>query len=94
MHGRPSGAIQEIADIHDVGMLNAGRGLGLDAHSINDPRVPGVPQVHDLHGELAPKKRMLDPIDLTHTSATEKTGDAVRGVGQHSVDVVGHRANI
>ena len=87
LHGDVGGAVRGAAVVHadDAGMVEAGRGPGLDAEALEELVVGGQPRLEHLDGDQAAEALVLGQIDVRHPSAPERRDDPVpaREQGRH-----------
>ncbi len=66
-----------VVHAHHVGVVQAGRGLGLPAEPLHEPLVPGVLGGQDLDGHRPPQHGVGAPVHLGHAACPDRLFEPV-----------------
>ena len=83
-----------VIDADDVGVLQAGRGLGLAPEALDEAGVGGEAAVQQLEGHLAPELLVLGQVDVGHAAAAQARDDLVAAVDQGAGVDLGHALRV
>ena len=79
--------LAEGVDLHDVGIVEASRGLRLALEAPHEVGILAVPLQHDLQRDLTVEHRVRRKVDVAHAAVPERLLDVVRaeigGSGQN-----------
>ena len=71
-----------VVDVDDVGVVDAGRGLGLAPEALDELAVAGVAVEQHLDGDTPAERRVFGQVDVGHAAGPQPPQHAVP-VGDH-----------
>ena len=96
LHGDVVGVVERpaVIDADDVGVLEAGRGLGLAAEALDEVGVLGEAVMQQLERDLAAELLILGQEHIGHSSRTQSRHHPVATIDDRVRDRVGHQGTL
>ena len=84
-NGPAVAGLQEVDDLHDVLVVQAGQRVGLDTHALEQLRVPDQPPVEQFGNQLAASAFVNHDEDLAHAALGQSADEPIRRPCEHVV---------